>query len=216
VEHTKTKKFWDPESRMKVITFAHMRKAVPTKSTDKFMVDSEVLFRRLLVVSKKRDVSLETVLEHELATVPPALFHDDGSMRKTVKSDLAKKLEASCEEVHSLSSGVTTAYVIDGMALLQCLKESQFTTFDELGSQVMQYIASLLKGDLGVVAVTIVFDRYDNQLSIKHIERQRRGSETGSTYVINGSRTVPNYRTFMNNSANKAALAAFTSDYIVS
>jgi hypothetical protein len=76
------------------------------------------------VVSKKRDVSLETVLEHELATVPPALFHDDGSMRKTVKSDLAKKLEASCEEVHSLSSGVTTAYVIDGMALLQCLKES--------------------------------------------------------------------------------------------
>ena len=71
-------------------------------------------------------------------------------------------LKASCEEVHSLSSGLTIAYVIDGMTLFQCLKETQFTTFNELGSQVMQYITSLLKGDLGVVAVTIVFDWYDN------------------------------------------------------
>ena len=39
------------------------------------MMDSEVLFRRLLAVSKQRDVNLEQVLSHELALVPPSLFN---------------------------------------------------------------------------------------------------------------------------------------------
>ena len=41
---------------------------------------------------------METVMSHELAAVPPSLFYDDGSMRKTTKADLAKKLEAVVEE----------------------------------------------------------------------------------------------------------------------
>ena len=69
-----TKNCWDPESRMNVIIFTQMLKYVPTNTTRKCMVDSEVLLRRLLGISRLQDVSLETVLEHELATVPPALF----------------------------------------------------------------------------------------------------------------------------------------------
>jgi len=53
-------------------------------------------------VSKQRDVDLQSVLCHELAAVPPALFHDDGAMRKATKADLAKKLEGNCEEVYRL------------------------------------------------------------------------------------------------------------------
>ena len=48
-------------------------------------MDSEVLFRRFLAVSKQRDVNLEQVLSHELAHVPPSLFKDDGTMRKQPK-----------------------------------------------------------------------------------------------------------------------------------
>ena len=108
------------------------------------MVDSEVLFRRLLAVSKKRDVSLEQVLTHELAPVPPSLFNNDGTMQKTNKADLAKKLEANCEEVQVLepSDQHDTAYVIDGMALLQALDEAQFDTFDDLGRTIMQKIVT--------------------------------------------------------------------------
>ena len=62
---------------------------------------------------------METVMSHELAAVPPSLFYDDGSMRKTTKADLAKKLEAVVEESQQLPNvDVPSAYIIDGMALI--------------------------------------------------------------------------------------------------
>ena len=62
------------------------------------MIDAEVLFRRLLAVSKNRDVNMRKVLSYELAAFR-LLFHDDGSMRKTNKENLAKKLEANTDEI---------------------------------------------------------------------------------------------------------------------
>ena len=88
---------------------------------DKIAVDSVILFCRMLVVSKFRDINLETVLKYELATVPPSLFHDDGMMKKAVKSDLTKRLEENCTVLQTLPLAVNTAYIIDGIALLQSL-----------------------------------------------------------------------------------------------
>jgi len=212
-----TDSFWETDSRAKTPTFADMSKPMKTNKRDKLMVDSEVLFRRLLAVSKKRDVSLEQVLTHELAPVPPSLFNNDGTMRKTNKADLAKKLEANCEEVQVLepSDQHDTAYVIDGMALLQALDEAQFDTFDDLGRTIMQKIQSLLASNQGVTSVTLVFDRYDVPLSIKQLERERRtGGESTPRYVIDGQRTVPNYRKFLKNTTNKSALADFLCSYL--
>ena len=103
-------------------------------------MDSEVLFRRLLAVSKQRDVNLEQVLSYELAPVPPSLFNDDGTMRKTTKADLSKKLEYNCDEIQVLavSHNNHTAYIIDGMTILQALAESKYDTFNDLGLIVMQ------------------------------------------------------------------------------
>lgn len=102
------------------------------------------------------------------------------------------------------------------MAFLQGLKEGQFSTFDDIGFLVLQYLKTLFYGKNCIGAIAIVFDRYDNCLSIKHMERQRRGSNAfRKTYVINGSITVPNYRYFIKNSANKASLATFLTDYII-
>ena len=74
-----------------------------TTEPPRSMMDSEVLFRRLLAVSKQRDVNLEQVLSHELAPVPPSLFNDEGTMRKTTKADLANKLESNCDEIQVLA-----------------------------------------------------------------------------------------------------------------
>ncbi|GLD74254.1 probable ATP-dependent RNA helicase DDX17 [Lates japonicus] len=41
---------------------------------------------------------METAMSHELAAVPLSLLYDDGSMTKTTKADLAKKLESVIEE----------------------------------------------------------------------------------------------------------------------
>ena len=70
--------------------------------------------------------------------------------------------------------------------------------------------------DLAISCITLVFDQYDNTQSIKQSECLRRGAETGPSHMIKGSRTVLNYRKFLLNVKNKAALAAFVSDYFVS
>ncbi len=60
-------------------------------------------------------------------------------MRKTTKADLAKKWESNCDEIQVLAvSHDNHTYIIDGMALLQALDESEFDTFNDLGLVVMQ------------------------------------------------------------------------------
>jgi len=80
------------------------------------------LFRRLLAVARSQDVDLKNVLRHELAAVPPALFHDDERTRKTNKADLAQKLESNCPNVLAslpeLPDAIFSAYIIDGMAFV--------------------------------------------------------------------------------------------------
>ena len=127
VENIKSEGFWDPVPQTKILTFSDMRKPLLSKTKDKFAVDSEVLFCRMLFVLKFCDINFETILQHELTTVLPSLFHDDGMMRKTVKFDQAKKLEETCTVLHRLPPAVTTAYIIDGMSLLQSLRQTSFT-----------------------------------------------------------------------------------------
>ena len=124
------------------------------------------------------------MLSHELAPVQPSLFNDDGTMWKTTKADLSKKLESNCDEIQVLavSRDNHTAYIIEGMTLLQALAESKYDTFNDLGLVVMQIIQSLLTSNLGVTSVTLVFGRYDCEISIKQLERDRRtGRETMPT-----------------------------------
>ena len=101
--------FWDTDKRSKTPTFVNMSNYLTSNKTDTIMMDSEVLFRRLLAVSKQRGVNLEQVLSHELAPVPPSLFNDDGTMRKTTKADLTNILESNCDEriitLHTSSMG---------------------------------------------------------------------------------------------------------------
>ena len=54
-----TLSFWDTDKRSKTPTFVNMSKSLTSNKTDKIMMDSEVEFRRLLAVSKQRDVNLE-------------------------------------------------------------------------------------------------------------------------------------------------------------
>ena len=88
-------------------------------------------------VFKSRDVDLRKVLQNELAAVPPALFHGDGTMRKTNKANLAKKLESNCPDVLTelpqTPTSTSPAYIIDGMAMVQSLNENHFRTFKDFG-----------------------------------------------------------------------------------
>jgi len=61
-------------------TFGSMKKALSFDKDKKFVLDPEVLFRRLLYVARHREINLKEVLSYELTPVPPALFYNDGSM----------------------------------------------------------------------------------------------------------------------------------------
>jgi len=118
-----------------VMTFLDMKKALPNDKDRKLIIDTEVLFRQFLGVAQSRDVDLKYVLSHELAAVPPALFHDDGKMRKTNKADLSQKLESNCSEILTSlpqsPDSTSSTYIIDGMAMIQSLNENHFHTFKD-------------------------------------------------------------------------------------
>jgi len=90
----------------------------------------EVLFRRLLCVARLREINLKEVLSYELTAVPPALFYNDGSMRNVTKSELACKLEECVPMETALETAVhmPTAYIVDGMSLVQGVNEAHFQT----------------------------------------------------------------------------------------
>jgi len=140
-------------------------------------------------------------------------------MRKTKKADLAEKLESHCSEIFDLAQDThtPTAYIADGMAMLQALNEDHFKTFNDLAEIILKRLIRILRSPTHQAEiVTRVFDRYDCKNSIKADERQRRGSaipRNMSTHHIMGSRTVPHYRQYLKVGANKADLVLFVSNY---
>ena len=216
---TKTNSFWNTESRLKISTFSDMTKQLKLDNSVKLMMDPEVLFRRLLCVSKQQDVNLRKIMEHKLSAVPLTLYHDDGNMKKCTKADLAKKIEAACQEMHCLPCiEGQSMYMIEGMAFLQCQNETMFQSFDDLGKIVLLQLLSILKGKLGIDTVVLVFDRHNVACSIKQLERARRAftvDDSTPSHKITGKRNVPNYHKFLKNVSNKVALAEFISMYLI-
>ena len=82
-------------------------------------------------------------------------------MRKTAKSNLAKKLESMCSEVYELPETDTSenaAYIIDGMAMLQALNDSLFKSFDDITQLLIKRVLRLLENsDYNIDVAVIVF-----------------------------------------------------------
>ena len=150
--HTNEVGFWEPLPKMKIKTFAVLSKKAKVKSTDEKLVTVSVdrnLFARLLIVSRSRDINLREVWRYELSSVPCALAHTDGSLRKTTKSVLLSSLEEEVQVLPRLPvDGVcelSTAYIIiDGMAIVQMARSAGSATFGELAKKYFNFITANL------------------------------------------------------------------------
>ncbi|KAG1661418.1 Ubiquitin carboxyl-terminal hydrolase 45 [Nymphon striatum] len=98
-----------------------MKKAHTNDKDRKLIINTEALFRRLLAVAQCRHVDMKKVLSYELSAVPPSLIHKDGSMKKTGKAELTKKLEANfadilveLPQISTIPESTSSAYIIDG------------------------------------------------------------------------------------------------------
>ena len=102
------------------------------------------------------------------------MFHEDGTMRKSCKSDLVKQFENEVCPVLSLPDFDTslTTYIRDGMALVQCMDAKKHTTFGDLTTNYCRQLTSCFAK---AHTVADAFDRYDvKKTSITSAERKRR------------------------------------------
>lgn len=180
--NTNEVKFWEPLPHLKIETFASLSKKRQVRAADEKILTVNAdrdLFGRLLIAANSRSVHLQGVLSYELSTVPYALAHVDGSLRKATKSVLLPELEKSVDVLPRLpvQENTATAYILDGMAIVQMVKAGGAQSFGEMADKYFQLIKSPFQQP-GCNRVDVVFDRYDKPYSIKGNERERRGSSS--------------------------------------
>ena len=107
---------------------------------------------------------------------------------------------------------------MSGQLALAPADRKRVKSFNDLGNIVLKRLIKILNNkEMNVDVVTVVFDKYEKEFSIKSPERDRRGTtDSGITILIHGNRLIPNYRCFLKLVSNKAGLASFISDYICS
>ncbi|CAC5392772.1 unnamed protein product [Mytilus coruscus] len=140
--------FYHPIQRSRLKTFEDMNPKVQLKCKSRQVVkghlNPELVLRRALSLTKCRDdVSVKTVLSYPICPIPTALFHDDGTMRKTNKSDLAHELENLVGSVPNIPPFDHSATVLmrDGMSLVQSFDVKRMSTFGDLAkSYIMQQL----------------------------------------------------------------------------
>lgn len=204
------KSFWTPIKRNKLLTFKDAK--VKTKSTicKKKFIGSESMFRRIICAVRFQELDLSNILTHELTLVPASLFNEDGSIRKTAKSDFAKKIESFTQNM--IECPAVDSIIIDGMVSVQELVAASFITFSDLAEI---FVIKILREGRKHKAkrIHLVFDTY-NTNSLKNAERKRRGDFTVD-FKVSGARKVPKFKEFIKSSSNKQSLLNYLTNYFL-
>jgi len=170
--------------KQKLKTFANVcTKKVQCKGKEVILRADRNLFARMIVIAQGRELDMQEVLSHPLGPLPWALANQDGSLRKTEKAALMKKIGESVPPVETLPQN--SACIIDGMSVVQKLNV-QNSTFAEVSTSVLKVV--LREGAMSQ-RIDVVFDVY-KESSIKNAERLKRGSGSG----IKFSSIVPGHK----------------------
>ena len=144
-------------------------------------------------------------MQYELTPLPLSLANPDGTLCKTVKSNLFTHLSALVPQVDSTPCNTPSIY--DGMVLFQKLPPT-LATFGEIS----EYLLKKLLSSSG--RITFFVTDFYLQNSIKSVERQRR-SAIGSIKIniINRCQQKPKAWTkYLQNPDNKIQLVEFLID----
>ena len=88
----------------------------------------------------------------------------------------------------TLDYRMSTVYVIDGMAVVQIMKNAGSATFGELTNKYFQVITAHLSNN-SRNCLDVVFDRNEKEDSVKGAEHARRGSSSSFEVRISGPST---------------------------
>ncbi|CAC5420189.1 unnamed protein product [Mytilus coruscus] len=127
--------FYSPITKSKLKTFEHMNAKTTLKCKSGEIItghiNPEIVFRRAQVLANRRDdVNIDSILSLPFGPIPVSLLHEDGTMRKSCKSDLVKQFENEVSPVLSLPDfdPSLTTYIRDGMAIVQCMDAKKHKT----------------------------------------------------------------------------------------
>lgn len=195
---------YDPIPKLKLANFTSIVKAVKISGRDVMLKADRDLFARLLVIAQTRDIDLQEVFKHSLGPLPWSLASTDGTLGKTDKSKLLEPLTNAVEPAEDVPP--TAAWIVDGMAILQSLKEIP-STFQDLAMTVFDSIAPPSTMARGIDFVT---DRY-YETSIKNAERRRRSSQGSLKVRITGpgQKCPKQWKKFLRTGENKTSLTDF-------
>jgi len=158
-------------------------------------IDDNLLFSRLLIVLERKQ-EIEPYFEFELTPVPASLFKNE-SMRKTVKSALAKELTKSLDNKQEVE--VPQLFVVDGGCLLHRVVWLAGGIYSEITQQYVNFVRKHYGHHC-----SIVFDGYGNGPSVKDHEHQRRALKSCPDVDVAEQKTAfKNQSLFLTNSQNK-------------
>ena len=102
---------------------------------------------------------------------------------------LLHELEKNAEVLTNLpSASISSTWVVNGMALIQRIRGSKAKTFGELAQKLFEIIQNIMSRPT-VTRVDVAFDRYDQEMSIKSLEQQRRTTDSGYEVKIHNINT---------------------------
>ena len=97
------------------------------------------------------------------------------------------------------------------MAIIQTIRGNDFIFFHDLCNYYQTRTLSLYRT---AAVVADVFDRYDNEMSVKSPERKRRGNDGICQYKVRPASKIPDWRKFLLHGKNKEGLADLISVYM--
>ena len=202
---------YDTLPKLNLKTFAHNYGTSTKVSSSMISKNSRSMYARLLVVSQSREIDMREVMTYCLGDIPFPISNGLDSLVKTNKSALLNLLECEVKAVqnHCVKAvPVNSALMIDGMALLQSLKNLP-ATLEQLAKKILdQVIYSAMSHKS--TRVDFVTDTYP-MVSIKGIEHTRRAGKGSEVITIYGKtqKTPSQFKTFLANGSNKEHLVEF-------
>ena len=179
-----------------------MRKPKVIKSANKEAVikADHKLFGHMVLTATSKKLDMRAVLAHPLGPLPRSLGNCDGTLKKTSKATLPRKLEKSASLAEEICQ--PTALIIDGMNLVQKVHGDN-KTFGELSESL--FMSALHVGSESY-RIDVVFDVYAD-VSIKNAERVNCGSDNGLLFsnIVAGHK-IKQWRRLLSSPKSKANL----------
>ena len=180
--------------------------------------DRKLIQRLLNAVTAGRPVELDSIMKHELSTVPLSIAKVGGNMHSTSKAELIDILKGQINIPSELpETDMKTCVLIDGHALIKALgKPNGCQTFGEYADAFFNVVRRYFERNIS--RVDVIFDRYIGEDSIKASTRAKRiGKTKPIRKVIDGPHVpLPHvWSNFISMDENKSDIANFLSEMIM-